>query len=157
MSKQVFREKSVSKLSSPEQLNEYIRVANPKIWIILGAIIIILIGAGIWGIFGKIDTTIRAVGTTVNDDFICYVNADDVLSIEEGMPVKINDNTYRVIKVATQPVEITEEYDTYFLHLGELSLGDWVYPISTDAKIPDGVYEVDIITESISPIYFITN
>ncbi len=157
MSKQIFREKSINKLSSPEQLNEYIRVASPSIWIILGATIIVLIGVVVCGTFGEIDTTISAVGTSINGDFICYVNDKDVLSIQEGMPIKINDNTYQVIEVATNPVEINEEYDTYFLHLGELSLGDWVYPISTDAKIAEGAYEVDIVIETISPISFITN
>ena len=35
MSDQIFRKKSLDRISSPEQLNDYIRVANPGIWMIL--------------------------------------------------------------------------------------------------------------------------
>ena len=34
MSDQIFRKKSLDRISSPEQLNDYIRVANPGIWMI---------------------------------------------------------------------------------------------------------------------------
>ena len=37
MSDQIFRKKSLDRISSPEQLNDYIRVANPGIWMILAA------------------------------------------------------------------------------------------------------------------------
>lgn len=45
MNEQVFRKKSVDRVSSPEQLNEYIRVSNPGVWMILAAIIVLLVGA----------------------------------------------------------------------------------------------------------------
>ena len=37
MSDQIFRKKSLDRISSPEQLNDYIRMANPGIWMILTA------------------------------------------------------------------------------------------------------------------------
>ena len=46
MSDQIFRKKSLDRISSPEQLNDYIRVANPGIWMILAAVII-LAGRGV--------------------------------------------------------------------------------------------------------------
>lgn len=46
MNQQLFRKKSVDKVSSPEQLNEYIRVANPGVWMVLAAIVILLAGGG---------------------------------------------------------------------------------------------------------------
>ena len=51
MSDQIFRKKSLDRISSPEQLNDYIRVANPGIWMILAAVIILLAGVCVWGIF----------------------------------------------------------------------------------------------------------
>ena len=38
----VFRKKSLDRVNSPEQLNEYIRVANPGVWVILAAVIVLL-------------------------------------------------------------------------------------------------------------------
>ena len=49
MNSQLFRKKSVDKVSSPEQLNEYIRVANPGVWMVLAAIVILLAGVVVWG------------------------------------------------------------------------------------------------------------
>ena len=49
MSDQIFRKKSLDRISSPEQLNDYIRVANPGIWMILAAVIILLAGVCVWG------------------------------------------------------------------------------------------------------------
>lgn len=59
MSDQIFRKKSLDRISSPEQLNDYIRVANPGIWMILAAVIILLAGVCVWGIFGHLDTKQR--------------------------------------------------------------------------------------------------
>lgn len=58
MKKELFRENAIKKVSSPEQLNEYIRVTNPGIWVTLVAIIILLIGVCVWGALGKIETTV---------------------------------------------------------------------------------------------------
>ena len=44
MSDQIFRKKSLDRISSPEQLNDYLRVANPGIWMSLAAVIILISG-----------------------------------------------------------------------------------------------------------------
>ena len=54
-SKQIFREKSLERVSSPEQLDDYIKVTTPSVWIILAATIVLLAGMIIWGVFGKIE------------------------------------------------------------------------------------------------------
>ena len=44
MENQFFRQKSMKRISSPEELHDYMRVTSPKLWMILGAIAAILIG-----------------------------------------------------------------------------------------------------------------
>ena len=56
MNNQIFRKKSVDRMSSPEQLNDYIKVTNPGVWMALAASVILLIGVCVWGIFGKLET-----------------------------------------------------------------------------------------------------
>ncbi len=51
----IFRQKSLDRLSSPENLNEYIKVANPGMWMGLIAIIVFLIGGIVWASFGKLE------------------------------------------------------------------------------------------------------
>mgnify|MGYP007122110349 CR=1 FL=1 len=40
----IFRKKSLDRIESPEQLNDYIRVTSPGIWIFLAAAIVLLVG-----------------------------------------------------------------------------------------------------------------
>ena len=51
----IFREKSLERVNQPEDLNDYIRVASPSVWIVLIAIILLLIGVFAWMIFGTLD------------------------------------------------------------------------------------------------------
>ena len=48
MEKDIFRKNSLERLSSPEKLNEYIRVSRPSVWIILSAIIILTAALAFW-------------------------------------------------------------------------------------------------------------
>ena len=41
-----------------EQLNDYIRVATPSVWLVLAALVLLLIGMLAWGALG----TVEAVG-----------------------------------------------------------------------------------------------
>lgn len=51
MGRQLFREKSLEKNASPDQLKDYIRVPAPGIWMVLTAVILLAAGIGIWGFF----------------------------------------------------------------------------------------------------------
>ncbi len=53
----IFRKKSMDRVSSPEQLNDYIRVTNPTVWLVLLAIILLLVGMLAWSIFGTVEGT----------------------------------------------------------------------------------------------------
>ena len=55
MNNNIFRKKSIDKVSSPEKLDDYIRVTTPGVWIVLIAIVLLLIGAVIWGVFGNVE------------------------------------------------------------------------------------------------------
>jgi hypothetical protein len=52
--REVFRKSTLERISSPEKLNEYIRVSRPSVWIILGAIAVILAAAVFWGVTAEI-------------------------------------------------------------------------------------------------------
>ena len=50
----IFRKKSLERVTSPEQLDDYIKVTTPSVWIILAATLILIIGVLVWAVFGKI-------------------------------------------------------------------------------------------------------
>lgn len=51
----VFREKSIKQVSSPESLNDYIRVTSPSVWAVLLALLLLLLGMLTWSIFGRVE------------------------------------------------------------------------------------------------------
>ena len=51
----IFRKKSIDRVTGPEQLNDYIKVTPPSVWLVLAALIILLAGGIIWGIFGTVE------------------------------------------------------------------------------------------------------
>ena len=61
--KSIFREKSIQRVSSPEQLNDYIRVTTPSVWLVLIAIVVLLVGILAWSVFGTVQTHTEDGGT----------------------------------------------------------------------------------------------
>ncbi len=51
----IFRKKSLDRVSSPEQLNDYIRVTTPSVWLVLLALVILLAGMLVWSVFGTVE------------------------------------------------------------------------------------------------------
>ena len=157
MSGQLFRKKSLDRVSSPEQLNDYIRVSSPSVWTVLTAVIIFLVGVCVWGIFGHIDTVVKAAGECRDGVVTCYVKVSDISAVQTGMEITVDGKQGTVTDMEAVPVEVTGDMDSYALYLGGLAEGDWVYVIKAQAPVGDGVYEVQIRVESVSPMSFILN
>ena len=77
MNKQLFKKSSMDKVSSPEQLQDYVRVANPGLWMVISAIVILLAGVVVWGIIGKIDTTLPTAIVTDGGKAVIYIRGRD--------------------------------------------------------------------------------
>lgn len=68
----IFREKSLERVSSPEALNDYIRVTTPSVWIVLAATVLLLLGMLAWSVFGTVEVH-NEDGTTREIAPITYV------------------------------------------------------------------------------------
>lgn len=155
--KQIFRKSSIDRVSSPEQLNDYIRVSNPSVWMMLAAVIVLLAGVCVWGVFGRLESKAYSAGTCENGMFICYVAEEDAAKVKTGMPIKVNGNEFAVSEISQRPICVSADMDPYLMHLGGFSEGEWMYEIIADVDIPDGTYKAEIVTESVSPMSFILN
>ena len=157
MNQQLFRKKSVDKVSSPEQLNEYIRVANPGVWMVLAAIIILLVGVIVWGFIGHLETTVSSAVVCENGEAVIYVKEADAEKVNTGMVVRVGDKECKVSAISSEPIRVDDSIPEYAIHLGSLATGEWVYTVEIDGDFTDGVYKAEIVVESISPISFILN
>jgi len=59
--KNIFRKENLDRISSPEKLNDYIKVSNLAVWVILGAIASILMAVLIWSILYELPDGIRPI------------------------------------------------------------------------------------------------
>ena len=157
MSNNLFRQKSLDRISSPEQLNDYIRVSTPSVWIVLLAIIILLTGICVWGVFGQLDTTLPVVAKAQDGVVTAYVQEANIGSVTLDAPVSIADSEYKITAIDPQPIVVDAAFTSYMLHVGSLQEGEWVYAVTLDAPLADGVYAAKIVVESVSPISFVLN
>ncbi len=139
MNEEIFRKKSIERAKSPESLDDYIRVSNPGVWLLLVSIIALLIGACIWGIFGRIESTIPVTIFVKDGKAVCDVDFDDISLVKTGTKVKF-ENTEAEIK-----------------NIGERTEICYTCELSPDVDLPDGFYEGKAIIKSYSPISFVFN
>ena len=157
MNEKLFRKKSMEKVSSPEQLNKYIRVSNPGVWMVLAAIVILLIGICVWGVLGHLDTTVTTVAVVENSEITIYVRETDIEQIHEGMKVVMGSKEFEITDIAAQPVAVGDDFSEYARYVGSLQNGEWVYSVAVSGEADDGIYSADIVVESISPMSFVIN
>ena len=157
MNEQLFRKKSIDRVSSPEQLDAYIRVASPGVWLVLMAIVALLVGVCVWGVLGRLDTTVSAVAVCEEGAVGLYVKEGQQTGLQPGMEVQIGGKSCIITEIAPMPEAAGRILSDYALHVGGLSAEDWVYSLGTDAQLSDGVYSAEILVESVSPISFVVN
>jgi len=153
----VFRKKSLDRVNSPEQLNEYIRVANPGVWVILAAVIVLLVGVCVWGVLGHLDTVLPAAAIAKDGALTVYVSEEDIASVQTGMTLQVDEGEYTIQAISQEPVAVDGTFSEYALHVGGLQMGQWVYALSVSGDFADGVYSAGIVVESVSPMSFVLN
>lgn len=151
----VFRKKSMERISSPEQLNDYIRVSNPGVWLLLTAVVILLIGVCVWTLFGTVESSVKVCAVSSGSETLCYIREADREACTAGMPVEIGGVRYTLGEPSAVPQKVDEDFEEYALHIGNLIVGEWVYAAEVNAALPAGVYSAKIITEQIAPASFI--
>ena len=155
---QVFRQKSMDRVTSPENLNNIIKVANPGVWILIAATIALLIGALCWGFLGRLQTSVPVAVTVENNVATFYVKEADILKVKEGQEVKFEGYTCKLGTIPKRAIRIADKIkDDYVKHVLGLTENDWVFVITSPCEAEDGVYVGNVITESIAPISLIFN
>lgn len=158
MGSMIFREKSLKKIASPEQMNDYIRVSSPSVWMVLTAVIVLLAGVCVWGMFGHLDTAVQTGGVCTDGRLTVFVGEEDHDKIKENAVISVDGVEYAVAEITNAPIRVDDQIDPYVVHLAGFTEGDWVYRLY--AYVPglaDGVYAASVITERVRPLDFVLN
>ena len=159
MKDSLFREKSADRISTPEQLNDRLRVVNPGMWLLLTGILLVLAGVCVWGIFGRLNTVLAVGAMTEHGKTICYVKEESRNQIMPGMEVTAEGATTFVEEISLLPVPVDSDFPEYLCHVGKLSPGEWVYIITLKDPLGENgsVFLADIVIESVAPVWFVVN
>ncbi len=129
----LFREKSLERISSPEQLQDYMRVTSPRLWMILGAIMALLPGFVVYAATTRMESTVTAKMTAYDFGAIGGTVPDYARGIiTENMPVRIGGQTGTVSRISTSSGYLLK------LKLDGGSLPDGDYILTLDGQQPDG-------------------
>ena len=130
----IFREETLKRISSPEQLTDYLKVTNPGIWIVLASVVTLLIGFFVWMSVGIIETTVP-VGVSIQGRNAEVAITSGNATIAKDMTVRIGDKETAILSTKT---------DSYGRTVG-----------TAEIDLSDGMYEGSLVTESIHPISFL--
>ena len=99
----LFREKNLERLESPEKLNDYLRVTSPGVWMVLGAVIVLLVGVCIWGVFGRIQATRQAVVITESGESTCLVPESAMQGVLQYRTIEIDGEDKELVPDVLEP------------------------------------------------------
>ena len=157
----IFNKKATEKLRSPDDLDKYVRVTNPSVWVILAACIALLAGLLAWGALGSVTTSVSTTGTVIDKQAICFLSADDVEKVNEGDAAVVGGAKMTVDKVSSVPVsrdEARKILGSDFL-VSTLVDSDWAYEVTfagdTSELTSNVPLQVTITVERIAPISLI--
>ena len=158
----IFNKQAAEKLRSPDDLERYVRVTNPSVWVVLGACVLLLLGLLAWGVFGAVTTSITATGTVADGKFVCLISPDEVSHVQVG-DIAVADGRQLTVEdigdIPIAPSEAKEMLGSEYL-VSTLMPGDWGYPVTLagtgvgemNANVP---YPVTITTHQVAPISLI--
>lgn len=101
MEQKIFRDVSLKRLSSPEQLDQLIKVTSPRGWLALIALGLLLAAAVVWSFTGSLPTKISGQGILLNNGGVFSLTHDtagQVLDVrfKTGDEVKKGDVVARI-------------------------------------------------------------
>ncbi|MBD2069524.1 NHLP bacteriocin system secretion protein [Leptolyngbya sp. FACHB-671] len=120
----LFRQKSLERLSSPEQLDQLMQVVNPRSWIPLATLGSLVFIALLWSIIGRIPITVEGRGILVFPGNVVPLQSKSAGQIIE-LKIKVGDvvKDGQVIGIIDQ-TELREQLDQQQAKLTQLQSQD---------------------------------
>ena len=79
-------------IASSDELNDYMRVTSPAVWMVLLAVAVFVAGLIVWSLMGTLTSSVAGVAVVKNQVLSCYVRDDDADAISPGMWIEIGED-----------------------------------------------------------------
>lgn len=160
---EVFRKEALERAARPDQLDDYINVSNPSVWVILGAILAFLIGLGVWCVFGHISDVRTAALYVDNGTAIMYMQGTSAGDLSRGDEVAVGDTQGHVTAVESQTsagdaASSDSAIAADAAAQSQSSSGSSVVMRAVvDIDLPDGTYQAKVTVGELDPIQLLLN
>ncbi len=135
----LFDKSTMSRISSADDLDHYVKVTNPSAWIILIAALLLVGGILVWALVAVISVTMNTTGALIESTqgakpvVMCVVDKATADKIEKtGAKADINGIETTNVQVNSTPAsssEITNFFGSEF-YAEALKLSDWNYMVT---------------------------
>ncbi|OKH32664.1 NHLP bacteriocin system secretion protein [[Phormidium ambiguum] IAM M-71] len=102
---QIFSQEALERLSSPERLDQMMQVVNPRAWLPLTTIGLLVAVAGTWSVVGRIPISVNGQGVLIQPRRVVQFQARS-----NGQLMKLNVNPGDVIKKG-QEIGVIDKYE----------------------------------------------
>ncbi len=150
--KEIFREKSMERLSAPEELNGYLRITGPGVWVVLLGLIVLILGLLVWGGLGTLSSSVIVPAKAENGKVSCYVLGKDLNNSDEEIDIYIGDLEMEAKKKEAKEVTLDASSDPELFSSGYLTAGKKVMVLTCETSLQDGFYAAEVVTEVIHPL-----
>ena len=137
MEQQLFRKKVMDRISSPDRLQDYMRVTNPGVWMILAAVIALLGGLFVLSCIGRIEVTISTEWKVKDGKATAEFPVDQADDVYLDSTVRIDGKEAKIESIG----EPDDETCT----------------VTAKIDLKNGTYKGVIVTEEVRPIMFLWN
>ncbi|MBQ9901720.1 MAG: hypothetical protein IJM51_04970 [Clostridia bacterium] len=127
----LFRQKSLDRISEPDQLTDYLRVTKPAVWLLLAAILVLLVGLLVWSLTGNVEITADGDAVIVDGQAKIMLADNEAYQLDKGMRVMIDDHAAMITSI---------EANEFGKPVGYASVNQ-----------SDGTYSVNIVVRTAHP------
>ena len=154
----LFRKKSLERISSPEELHDYMRVTSPRLWMLLAAVAALLVGFLVFASTAQMENTtqIKVMVENISNPgdeqeasssfFYSSLPMSFKDVVEAGMKVRIGNEKGKIEMIAILDPEDGDQEMELIISMDNPSL-----------SLPNGEYDAELVLESTTPISFLWN
>ena len=99
------------RLRSPDDMERYLKITNPSVWIVLGACAAVLVGALVWGFFGSVSVRVQTFGVCRDGRTFSFLTTEDAGKVHTGDVAMVSGMKMKVSDVSTIPNSREEAND----------------------------------------------
>jgi len=135
---------AASRITSTDELDRYIKVANPSAWVTVLAMLLLVGAIAVWAIFAVVPVTVNTTGILLENSgasepvVVCWVDKQTADRVGDfGIKASVDGTDAKGARMDQAPMSASEvvQFLGSDFYADSIDLADWNYPVVIE---PDG-------------------